>query len=112
LAVSLALFILAFQPKFYGLSNKTNPAQEVLESRVGAQRVEAWAEEDTRIKSLFIASFEPSHCLILIAEGLTNLADSFVEPVIEIDKGVNRVSASVPPTPHFIRHERLVYRPD
>ena len=75
---------------------ETNASQEILEPRIGAERIETWSQEDARIKSLFIAFFEPSHRLIPIpkscgiTEGVTDLIDALVEPVVEIDKHVGR----------------------
>jgi hypothetical protein len=47
---------------------ETDAAQKLLEPRIGAEGIEARPQEDTRIKSFFIAFFEPSHRLILIAQ--------------------------------------------
>ena len=45
---------------------ETNAPYKLLESRIGAEGIEARSQEDTRIKSLFIAFFEPIHGLIHI----------------------------------------------
>jgi hypothetical protein len=48
---------------------ETNAAYKLLEPRIGAQGIEARSQEDARIKSFFIAFFEPAHRLRLIVEG-------------------------------------------
>ena len=47
---------------------EANAAQQVLEPRVGPQRVEGWPPEDRRVKALRIGLFEPGHCLILLVQ--------------------------------------------
>ena len=41
---------------------------KVLKARIGAERVEAGPQQDTPIKSIFVAFFEPIHGLIRIPE--------------------------------------------
>jgi hypothetical protein len=41
---------------------------KVLEARVGAKGIEARPQQDARVKSLFVAFFEPIHGLIRISE--------------------------------------------
>ena len=54
--------------RFSGSSTKANAAQQVLEPRVGPQRVESRPQEDPRVKALRIGFFQPGHCLILLVQ--------------------------------------------
>src|SRR6266566_3655449 len=47
---------------------KSNATREVLEPRIGAKRIEAWTQENSRVEALFIAFFKPSHRSTVIAE--------------------------------------------
>ena len=47
---------------------KANAAKQILEPRVGAQRVKAGPHEDPRVKALRIGFFEPGHGLILVVQ--------------------------------------------
>ena len=47
---------------------QANAVQQVLEPRVGTQRVEAGTHEYARVKALRIGLFEPGHGLILVAQ--------------------------------------------
>src|SRR5258708_19438938 len=60
--------IVAFLLKLSSSVAETDAAHKLLEPRIGAEGIEARSQEDTRIKSFFIAFFEPSHCLVLITE--------------------------------------------
>ena len=41
---------------------------KVLEARVGAERIEAWPQQDAGVKSFFVTFFEPIHGLISVPE--------------------------------------------
>ena len=49
-------------------STEPNAAFKLLESPVGAKRIEAWSEQDAWVKSLFVTFFKPAHSLIRISE--------------------------------------------
>ena len=50
-------------------SGEANAVQKILEARVGTKRIEARPQQDTRVKSLFEAFFEPIHGLVVIPHG-------------------------------------------
>ena len=60
--------IRALVPKFSSLMIETNATYKLLESRIGAEGIEARTQEDTWIKSFFKAFFEPIHGLVRITE--------------------------------------------
>src|ERR1700739_1832114 len=47
---------------------EADTAYQVFEARVRAERIEAWPQQDARVKSLPVAFFQPIHRLILIPE--------------------------------------------
>ena len=47
---------------------KPDAMEQVLESRVGAQRIEAWPQQDGWVKSLLISLFEQRHRFVLFAQ--------------------------------------------
>jgi hypothetical protein len=50
-------------------SGETNAVQKILEAPVGTKRIEARPQQDSRVKSLFKAFFEPIHGLVVIPHG-------------------------------------------
>ena len=51
-----------------GSAREADTVQKVFKARVRAQRIEARPQQDARVKSLFVASFEPTHGLIRLPE--------------------------------------------
>jgi hypothetical protein len=49
-------------------STEPHTAFEILESRIGAERIETRPQEDAGVESLVIALFEPRHGLIVVTE--------------------------------------------
>jgi hypothetical protein len=48
---------------------ETAAPDEILEPRIGSQRIEAQSQQNTRIKSFFLAFLDPVHRLSLIVQG-------------------------------------------
>ena len=51
-----------------GSAREADTVQKVFKARVRAQRIEARPQKDARVKSLFVAFFEPIYSLIRIAK--------------------------------------------
>src|SRR5450432_1644295 len=54
--------------RFAASTWQADMAQKGIEARVRAERIKPWPQQHARIKSLFVAFFEPGHRLILIAQ--------------------------------------------
>jgi hypothetical protein len=74
-ASSARLFFFVLVIKFPALTREADTAHKVSKARIGAEGIESWSQEDTRIKSLFVAFFEPIHGLIRITESRIDHGD-------------------------------------
>jgi hypothetical protein len=64
--------------RFFGrerLLRETDAADDFLEARVGAKRVEPWAEKDAGVEAFVESFLEPKHGLIEIAESSVDGGD-------------------------------------
>lgn len=54
--------------QFLDSPGEANASHEILEPRIGAQRIKAGPHEDLRVKALRIGLFEPGHRLLLLVQ--------------------------------------------
>src|ERR1700747_239884 len=80
------------------LLGQANAVHKVLKARVGAERIEARSQQDSWVKSLFVAFFEPIHGLIRISErciGHGNLPSVRIARVGALLRSLSRLTASL-----------------
>lgn len=53
---------------WFASTREANTANKIFKAGIRAKRVEAWTKQNARVKSLFVALFEPIHGLIPVTE--------------------------------------------
>jgi hypothetical protein len=53
---------------WFASTREANTANEIFKAGIRAKRVEAWTKQNARVKSLFVALFEPIHGLVPVTE--------------------------------------------